>query len=105
MDEEARPDRSGPSLAQAVRLARNAQASQVYEVSRALYIVGGGMAEPPAIMIVSGSGEFLARAALQVTPKLRGYRLISLARKLSPGVSAAACAYALAVLGAETWRR
>jgi uncharacterized hydantoinase/oxoprolinase family protein len=90
-------------LAQAVRLARTARASQVQHVSRALQIVVGEMGAQPEIVIVSGAGEFLARAALRATPKPRGYRLISLQRKLSAGVSTAACAYALAVLGEETW--
>lgn len=90
------------TLGQTIRLAREAQGCQVHDISRALQIVANDMAVPPSIVIVCGAGEFLARAALQATAKPRGYRVISLQRKLSPKVSATACAYALAVLAEES---
>lgn len=86
------------TLAQAIRLARRTQAQQVDDVRRAVHVVAGDLPVPPSVAIVAGAGEFLARAALGSLAKRRGCRVISLRRKLSPGVSAAACAYALAVL-------
>ena len=91
--------------AQTLRLARQAQQCQVHDLGRAVQIVANALPAPPSVVIVSGAGEFLARAALQAVAKPRGYRVISLQRKLSSSVSAAACAYALAVLGEETRRR
>ena len=93
------------SVAKAIRLARAAHEFQVHEIGRAVQIVADALPAPPLVVIISGGGEFLARAALKAVAKPRGYRVISLGRKSSPGVSAAACAYALAVLGEETWRR
>jgi probable H4MPT-linked C1 transfer pathway protein len=61
---------------------------------------------PIGTVILAGSGEFLARAALEM-PAGSGSRLpaslpiVSLAEKLGPVTSAAACAYALAVLASE----
>ncbi len=52
---------------------------------------------PPRALVVSGAGEFLARAAFA------GFDgpVVSLAERLGPERSAAACAYAVAVLAAE----
>jgi probable H4MPT-linked C1 transfer pathway protein len=52
---------------------------------------------PPWALVVAGSGEFLARAAFA---RFDG-PVISLAEQLGPERSAAACAYAVAVLAAE----
>lgn len=57
----------------------------------------GGRAET---VLVSGSGEFLAR---EVMGDLDTVRSRSLAEELGPTVSEAACARALAVLAAEGW--
>ncbi len=89
--------------AAALRLARVAQQRQVGAVGRAVQIVAANLPEPPAMAIVVGAGEFLARAALRSIAMPSGFRVLSLRRQLSPGVSAAACAYALAVLAEETW--
>jgi uncharacterized hydantoinase/oxoprolinase family protein len=91
------------TMAQALRLARQAKRQQVHDVARAVQTVASALPEPPAAVIVSGAGEFLARAALRAVAKPPG-RVISLRRKLSPEASVAACAYALAVLAEETWR-
>ena len=56
------------------------------------------------VILHSGAGEFLAQAALRATAKPRGYEILSLAKKLSPTLSAAASAYALAVLDEEIWQ-
>jgi len=52
--------------------------------------------DPSATRIISGSGEFLARAACSGENPI-----ISLSEKLGPSVSTAACAYAVSVLAAE----
>jgi probable H4MPT-linked C1 transfer pathway protein len=52
---------------------------------------------PPRMLILAGTGEFLARAALA---HFDG-RVVSLADRLGPERSAAACAYAVALLAAE----
>jgi lysine 2,3-aminomutase len=51
-------------------------------------------------VILSGSGEFLARHALELPPAWN-VPIRSLAEKLGPGCSAAACAHALTVLAAQ----
>ncbi|HJZ92070.1 MAG TPA: hydantoinase/oxoprolinase family protein [Gemmataceae bacterium] len=65
---------------------------------------------PPRIVIVSGSGEFLARAAAEaiagnsenrIGPGMEHMRFVSLAERLTPAVSGAACAFAVAVLATE----
>ena len=60
----------------------------------------------PAAVILSGSGEFLARAALELPPDVPGrlaplHNAISLKERHTPEISRAACAYALAVLASE----
>ncbi len=86
---------------QAVGLARAASYAQVHDVARAVQWVAGSLPASPAVVLVSGTGEFLARAALKACAILHDYRVVSLQKKLSPAVSAAACAYALAVLAEE----
>ena len=54
----------------------------------------------PQTIVVAGAGEFLARLAYRSGPHLKA-RLVSLAEKIGPRVSQAACAYAVAVLAAE----
>jgi probable H4MPT-linked C1 transfer pathway protein len=54
----------------------------------------------PATVVLAGSGEFLARAAVEQGPTAPA-QLISLAQVLGPAISQAACAYALAVLAME----
>jgi probable H4MPT-linked C1 transfer pathway protein len=55
----------------------------------------------PLAVVVAGSGEFLARMALEQNPAFPSGRLISLAETLGADVSQAACAYAVARLAAE----
>jgi probable H4MPT-linked C1 transfer pathway protein len=54
----------------------------------------------PAV-VLSGSGEFLARLALGLHPAFPAPRIISLAEQLGPAVSQAACAYAVCRLAVE----
>lgn len=55
-------------------------------------------------VIISGSGESLARALIAENRATRGARLVHLADTLSPELAEAACAYAIAVLAAEECR-
>ncbi len=57
--------------------------------------------EPPQTVVLSGSGEFLARLVLNENNALAAPAVVSLAERLGPGISQAACAFALAVLAAE----
>lgn len=56
---------------------------------------------PPATVIVSGAGEFLARRILEKQKPCLTARLVSLAEELSPALSQAAAARALAALVGE----
>jgi probable H4MPT-linked C1 transfer pathway protein len=83
-------------------LARQARALQVDVLRGALNHVVAELPGPLQTVILAGSGEFLAR---QVCTKLRDgntMRLISLGDELGPAISTAACAYAVAVLLAES---
>ncbi|MBL8798100.1 MAG: H4MPT-linked C1 transfer pathway protein [Planctomycetia bacterium] len=79
---------------------------QVTLIRQALERVSENLPRPIDRLIVAGSGEFAARAALDLLPEY-GSRLssiaevISLGEKLGPAVSEAACAHAVAVLASE----
>jgi uncharacterized hydantoinase/oxoprolinase family protein len=88
-------------------------ALMVYERQRSVLVnairtVAARLPEPPRAAILFGSGEFLARAAwIDYAAQLdrdtaEPMQLISLAERLGPEVSAAACAYAVAVLAEKT---
>jgi probable H4MPT-linked C1 transfer pathway protein len=79
-------------------LAERAEAAQRELVLDGVRRVTAGRPGPVRTVVVSGSGEFLARAvAAAACP---GALVRSLAQELGPGLSQAACAYALAVLAA-----
>ena len=80
-------------------LAASAGAAQRTLVAAALAKVLGRMAEPPAVAIVSGRGEFLARSVLEEL--IPGARLVSLGAELGSEVSRCVTAHALAVLARE----
>jgi probable H4MPT-linked C1 transfer pathway protein len=82
------------------QLAERAARSQLRLLRRALRRVMRRMTEPPRTVLLSGSGEFLGRQVVrdQGDPTLR---VISLSAQFRPELSAAACAYAVAVLSAE----
>jgi (4-(4-[2-(gamma-L-glutamylamino)ethyl]phenoxymethyl)furan-2-yl)methanamine synthase len=86
--------------AETLTLARTARRLQVATIARS--VIRLCARELPGTLVVSGSGEFLARAALQSigwndeTP-----RVVALSDRLGPDLSVAACAYAVAKLAAE----
>jgi len=75
------------------------QDRQIEMIVQAINQVEAKMSRPIQTVVVSGHGEFLARAAVnQAEPQAA---IISLARELSPSVSRCATAHALAVLASE----
>jgi probable H4MPT-linked C1 transfer pathway protein len=74
---------------------------QVHLLQSAINTVGKRLPAPPETVILSGSGEFLGRLVLTEHAPFRGCRVVSLAERLGPAASSAACAYAVAVLAAE----
>ena len=87
------------SWGRARRFAREILRYQRSIVEAAINKVAARLPQSPGTIVLSGIGDSLAGAALRCLP--RGFRVIALRKKLSPAVSAAACAYALAVLGEE----
>jgi probable H4MPT-linked C1 transfer pathway protein len=88
------------TVAQTRRLAERAALAQGRLLRRALRRVTDRFAGPPRTIILAGSGEFLARQLVRAEPAWSP-RVISLARRLGPELSSAACAYAVAILAAE----
>ncbi len=84
----------------AVRAARQ----QVLLLTHALETVTARLPSPPETILLSGSGEFLAEVAWHGQHTCPPGLVRSLARELGAEVSAAACAYAVAVLAAEEGR-
>jgi probable H4MPT-linked C1 transfer pathway protein len=94
-------DREELDLDAARSLASAFAAAQHQQIAGALSAIAARDARPLATIIVSGSGEQLARKVLAEHPAVRTTQIISLAESLAPGVTDAACAWAVAVLAAE----
>jgi probable H4MPT-linked C1 transfer pathway protein len=80
---------------------------QALLIRQAMEMLAGDLHEPPLTIILSGSGEFLGRAALELPlddlsrlPPTE--RISSVGDKHGKEISQAACAYALAVLASES---
>jgi probable H4MPT-linked C1 transfer pathway protein len=86
---------------QTLELARRASLAQCTAIRAAIDRVVATLPEPPRTVILSGSGEFLARQVVEAWFPPPSVRLVSLTRELGPMISQAACAHALAVLAAE----
>jgi uncharacterized hydantoinase/oxoprolinase family protein len=84
-------------------LALRTRNRQLRLLRRAVQCVSGSLPGPPTSVVTAGSGEFLAEKLFKRWPGLSIQR-VSLAEKFGPMVSQAACAYALAVLAAESTR-
>jgi len=79
---------------------------QALLIRQAMDRVARDLPSIPAAVILAGSGEFLARAALELPPDVPGrlaplHHAVSLRERHTPDISQAACAYALAVLASE----
>jgi probable H4MPT-linked C1 transfer pathway protein len=97
--------------AETLALAERVRTIQYHLLARAFAGAVAALPAWPARCITAGSGEFLARAAWADWCKAeeaapphhppREIEIISLAERLGPAVSAAACAHAMACLAAE----
>lgn len=84
----------------AVTLAQAAAEAQVQLIAEAARQVLGRLPGPPTMVVISGQGEFVARAVVE---KLElSAPILSLAKELGQAVSTCAPAHALAVLTRET---
>jgi (4-(4-[2-(gamma-L-glutamylamino)ethyl]phenoxymethyl)furan-2-yl)methanamine synthase len=94
-------DSEGLSETDAMALATRVANLQIDLVRAAVGRVAARLPGPPRGIVVAGSGEFLAREALRGDAAPGNVPILSLAERLSPKISGAACAYALAVLASE----
>jgi probable H4MPT-linked C1 transfer pathway protein len=81
-------------------IAEQVARAQAMQLELAGLTVQSRLGEPVRTYVLAGAGEFLARRVAE-TLRTDGARIISLRDLLGPDISAAACAYALAVLAAE----
>jgi (4-(4-[2-(gamma-L-glutamylamino)ethyl]phenoxymethyl)furan-2-yl)methanamine synthase len=79
-------------------LARRAEACQMRILRNAVAKVAATLPSSPRAVILSGSGEFLVRPLLESMDLAQ----VSLAEKMGQSVSESACAFAVAILAAET---
>jgi hypothetical protein len=82
-------------------LAQFATMRQVYLLGSALERVAKRLSAPPRTLVAAGSGEFLIPALLESQQAFSAIQVVSLADRLGPAISQAACAYALAMLATE----
>lgn len=82
--------------------AENAANLQMGILGDAFSIVTRRLPALPQTILFAGEGEFLIRLALKNQRKLPPCPVVSLSRELGTEISRAACAYAVAMLGAET---
>ena len=94
-------DRDEIDLEEARSIARSFFQSQKKQLSAAIDAVLAREPIPLETVIISGSGESLARTILAETRTPHAARVVSMADTLSPELAEAACAYAIAVLAAE----
>ncbi len=85
-------------------LARRAMETQTRFICQAVAQVLAGRRTPRRV-ILAGSGEAIGRQVLANASDLSRLPVISLAERLGPALSEAACAYAVATLAAEQRRK
>ncbi len=81
---------------EAMNLAHKIVNRQFVMLRNAVKQVTAGLSSYARTIVISGSGEFLARKVQE------NMNLISLADKLGPEISHSACAYSVAVLAQES---
>jgi len=84
-----------------IQLARDVHFRLVARLARAVGQVARRLPGPPYRVAISGSGEFLARQVLRFQDAFPPPSLVSMTSHLGQEVSAAACAFAVAVLCTE----
>jgi probable H4MPT-linked C1 transfer pathway protein len=94
-------DDEAVSLPEAVRLAERLAMRQSELLQAAVRAVIGRLPRRPGTVILSGSGEFLARSAVGWLPELDDVEIVSLSERLGEEIASAACGYAVAVLCGE----
>jgi probable H4MPT-linked C1 transfer pathway protein len=94
-------DKETATTEQTTRLSLRACLKQVEMLNSAMERVAQTLPSAPEWIILSGTGEFLARLALEKGQMFPAARVVALSQQLSPGISEAACAYAVAMLAAE----
>ena len=94
-------DRSECDRAAAVEIARFVAQAQQQQIARAIEQVVARLPGRCTTVVICGSGSFLAQRVAASHPALAGARLKALGDRLSPGLSDAACAYALTQLAAN----
>jgi probable H4MPT-linked C1 transfer pathway protein len=83
-----------------IQLAEDLRQRQLEVLQRAVAEVSSRLPCPPMTVVLAGSGEFLARMVVDSLPE-RNLEVVSLSEKLTPQLSAAACAYSVAILAQE----
>lgn len=83
------------------KLATRVLQKQVYVLQNAVEAVAGRLGEVPRVLVLAGSGEFLASVVVSQL-RFKAARVISLAEQLGPEISRAACAHALVMLATES---
>jgi len=96
-------DRDDFTAEDAQILARDAQRNLMVRLAHAVeLVVARELGQPPAVVVLAGSGEFLARRLADRVFPPGSCRLVSLTETWGPAASSAACAHALlALLRAE----
>jgi uncharacterized hydantoinase/oxoprolinase family protein len=94
-------DAESMSLAETVNLAQRVALRQTQQIGTAVDTVVDRLHSSPEMVLVGGSGEFLALALLTEQPSFSKCKKKRLSELLGEEVSLAACAYAVAVLASE----
>jgi probable H4MPT-linked C1 transfer pathway protein len=94
-------DAESMPLNETVKLAQRAALHQTQQIGTAIDTVVDRLHSPPEMVLVGGSGEFLALALLTEQPNFSKCKKKRLSELLGEEVSLAACAYAVAVLASE----
>ena len=94
-------DRTELSADDALAIARFVADVQQQRIAGAIERVAGRLPDPPGDVILSGSGEFLARIVASRAARLHQARQHSLSGTFSTAQAEAACAVAVAVLAQE----
>jgi len=93
-------DLESSTAAERLDLARKIANRQTRLLAEAIRTVTARLPGPPETVILAGSGSFLAERAWRETAHPVEVRIVRLEEELGPERSAAACAFALAVLAA-----
>jgi uncharacterized hydantoinase/oxoprolinase family protein len=91
-------DRDDVASEQAIELARHFACAQQEQITAAVRTVLRRQTDSPTRVVLSGSGEFLARRVAQSLPELAAASQLSLSQLLAPEIATAACAYAVTQL-------